>query len=289
MALNHTIGHTAPAGPPLRVDLHLHSHVSDGHLSPAALVRTAAAAGLGVIALTDHDTAGGVREAVEAAGGTPVRVIPGIEISTRWQEHEFHILGYWIDPGAPSILRHQESALLRRARRMEKMVLRLNEMGVPVTFGQVVAAAGPEAHALGRPHLARALLDAGHTRFHGEAFSRYIGDGGPAFVAENFPLPEDAIRTIHEAGGLAVWAHPPLDLYVAVLPHFRQWEIDGIECFRPNLSGSDMQLLEHTARGHGLMVTGGSDWHGPHRAALGDFALRADEVAQLLARGEADG
>lgn len=270
---------------PERVDLHLHSHVSDGHLSPSQLVRTAAAAGLGAIALTDHDTAAGVEEAVEAARGTAVRVIPGIEISTRWQEHEFHILGYWIDPRAPSILHHQEHALRRRALRMEKMVQRLNEMGVPVTFEQVVAAAGPEAHALGRPHLARALLDGGHTRFHGEAFSRYIGDGGPAFIAENFPLPREAIDAIHAAGGLAVWAHPPLDLFTSVLPHFVGWGIDGVECFRPNLTGADMQLLEHTARAHGLLVTGGSDWHGPHRSALGDFALRAEEVAPLLAHG----
>jgi 3',5'-nucleoside bisphosphate phosphatase len=271
---------------PIRVDLHLHSHVSDGHLSPAQLVRTAAAAGLGVIALTDHDTAGGVAEAVEAARGTTVRVIPGIEISTRWEEHEFHVLGYWIDPQAPSILRHQEAALQRRARRMEKMVQRLNQMGVPVTFEQVVTAAGPEAHALGRPHLARALLEGGHTRYHGEAFARYIGDGGPAFIAENFPSPRDAVEAIQGAGGVAVWAHPPLDLYAAVLPHFLEWGLDGVECFRPNLTGAEMQMLEHTARGHGLMVTGGSDWHGPHRAALGDFALRADEVAPLLAHGE---
>jgi 3',5'-nucleoside bisphosphate phosphatase len=260
----------------------MHSHVSDGHLSPTELVRAAASGGLRVIALTDHDTAGGVEEALAAAAGSGVRVVPGIEISSRWEQHEFHILGYWIDPTAPAILQHQESALGRRIRRMEKMVQRLNEMGVAVTFEQVVAAAGPSAHALGRPHLARALLEGGHTRYHGEAFSRYIGDGGPAFVAEDFPTPLQAIERIHAAGGLAVWAHPPLDFFVAVLPHFLEWGIDGVECFRPNLTGAEMQLLEHTARAHGLMTTGGSDWHGPHRSALGDFALRADEVRPLL-------
>jgi 3',5'-nucleoside bisphosphate phosphatase len=271
-----------------RIDLHLHSHVSDGHLAPAELVRTAAAAGLHVIALTDHDTAGGVAEARDAASALPgpgVRVIPGIEVSSRWEEHEFHVLGYWIDPSHTAILGHQEQALARRTRRMEKMVLRLQELGIPIRFEEVLEAAGPEAHALGRPHLARALFAAGHTRFHGEAFNLWIGDRGPAFIAEDFPTPQEAIERIHAAGGLAVWAHPPLDLFVEVLPRFRDWGLDGVECYRPNLTGAEVQLLEHTARGAGLLTTGGSDWHGPHRAGLGDFHLRAHDAAGLLAHG----
>jgi 3',5'-nucleoside bisphosphate phosphatase len=268
-----------------KVDLHLHSHVSDGQLSPAELVRTAARVGLDAIALTDHDTAGGVDEALEAAEIHGCAVIPGIEISSRWGEHEFHVLGYWIDHQSAPIRAHQDSALDRRRRRMEKMVARLTEMGVEISFEQVVTAAGPDAHALGRPHLARALFEAGQTRFYGEAFTRFIGDSGPAFVAENFPTPEQAIDTIHAAGGLAVWAHPPPGLFADIVPNFVEWGIDGIECFRPNLSGSDIQLLEHTARSRDLLVTGGSDWHGPHRSALGDFALRADEVEPLLSFG----
>lgn len=263
----------------------MHSRVSDGQLSPEELVGAAVTGGLGVIALTDHDTAGGVREAAAAAAVAGIHLVPAIEISSRWEEHEFHVLGYWIDPSSPAILAHQESALSRRTRRMEKMVLRLREMGIPITFEEVLEAAGPETHALGRPHLARALHAAGHTRYHGEAFTRWIGDGGPAFVSEDFPTPSQAIERIHAAGGVAVWAHPQLDIFVAVLPRMREWGLDGVECFRPNLSGAEVQLLENTARSHGLLTSGGSDWHGPHRALLGDFSLRAEDARELLAIG----
>ncbi len=270
----------------MKIDLHLHSHISDGQLSPEALVRAAAAGGLSAIALTDHDTAAGVGEATLAAQGLPLRVIPGIEVSTRSDEHEFHVLGYWIEPSSDAILRYQETAVGRRVRRMEGMVDKLRGMGIPITYEEVASAAGP-ARSIGRPHLARALLAAGHTRYYGEAFERYISDSGPAFVAERFPTPEEAIAMIHEAGGVAVWAHPPLELLAPVLPRFVEWGVDGVECFRPALSGADVQWLEHAARAEGLFPTGGSDWHGPHRAALGDFFVRPQEVRELLEVGGA--
>ena len=269
----------------MRIDLHLHSHVSDGQLSPTAVVQAAVAGGLDVIALTDHDTSAGVAEATLAAQGLPLRVIPGIEVSTRSGEHEFHVLGYWIDPAAPPIVGYQERAVGRRVRRMEGMVAKLQEMGIPVRYEEVAEAAGPAAKSIGRPHLARALLAGGHTRYYGEAFERYIADGGPAFVAEPFPTPAEAIEMIHASGGVAVWAHPPLDLFARELPRFLEWGLDGVECFRPSLTGSDAQMLEHTARSHGLFPTGGSDWHGPHRAALGEFSIRPTDVKELLAVG----
>lgn len=280
----------APDGPRnperMKIDLHLHSHVSDGQLSPAALVQAAAVGGLAVIALTDHDTAAGVEEAVRAAEGLPLRVVPGIEVSTRAGEHEFHVLGYWIDPAAEPIRLYQASAAGRRVRRMEGMVGKLREMGIPITYEEVESAAGPAA-SIGRPHLARALLAGGHTRYYGEAFERYISDAGPAFVAERFPTPEEAIAMIHAAGGVAVWAHPPLDLLAGVLPDFVAWGLDGVECFRPSLTGAEIQMLEHSARAHGLFPTGGSDWHGPHRGPLGEFFVRPHEVRELLERGGA--
>lgn len=269
----------------IKVDLHLHSHVSDGHLAPAEVVRSAHAAGLDVIALTDHDTAAGVEEAVEAARGLPLTVVPGIEISTRWGEHEFHVLGYWIDTRAPSILAHQEASVRRREGRMERMVAKLRDMGVGISYEEVLAAAGPAARSLGRPHLARALLAGGHTRYYGEAFDRYLRDGGPAFVKEPFPSPSEAIRDIQAAGGLAVWAHPPLDLVEGMIGDFSEWGVDGIECYRPSLTAPDVALLLRLTRGLGLVATGGSDWHGPHRAALGDFYIPPENVRELLAHG----
>jgi 3',5'-nucleoside bisphosphate phosphatase len=269
----------------MKIDLHLHSHVSDGDLAPAALVRGAAAANLRMIALTDHDTAAGVGQALATAATLPVGVIPGIEISTRWAEHELHILGYWIDHQAPVIIDHQNASVERRTDRMRRMVARLREMGIPITLEEVLAAAGPEARSLGRPHLARALFAAGHTRFYGEAFSRFLSDRGPAFVHQAFPAPAEAIRMIHAAGGVAVWAHPPMELLEPLVPHMVAWGIDGLECFRPAVQQPDVIRLLETARYHGLFPTGGSDWHGPHRAPLGTFSVREEEVHELLAIG----
>lgn len=251
-------------------------------MAPADVSRAAHAAGLSLIALTDHDTAAGVTDAIDAARDLPLTVVPGIEISTRLGEHELHILGYFIDVGADTIIAHQEASLIRRTRRMERMVERLQEMDIPISFDEVAEAAGP-ARSIGRPHLARALLAGGHTRYYGEAFERYISDRGPAFVAEAFPTPADAIETIHAAGGIAVWAHPPMDLFAELLPAFLQWDADGIECYRPNNAPEDVLVLERATRELGLIPTGGSDWHGPHRASLGDFFVLPERIPELVA------
>ena len=271
----------------MKIDLHLHSHVSDGDLSPAALVAAALSAGLNIIALTDHDTAAGVAAAQEAAAGSSLRVVPGIEISTRLDPHELHILGYWIDPGAHPIQEHQVASVHRRVDRMERMIAKLQGMGIGVCYDDVARAAGPEVQSIGRPHLARALLAGGHTRFYGEAFARYISDSGPAFVSQGFPSPAEAIATIHAAGGVAVWAHPPLDIVETFLPDFVEWGLDGVECFRPSLFREDVERLRGLALAHGLFPTGGSDWHGPHRGPLGDFSISPDDIREILAAGDA--
>jgi predicted metal-dependent phosphoesterase TrpH len=267
----------------MKIDLHVHSHVSDGDLSPAALVAAASAAGLDVISLTDHDTAAGVPAALAAAAGSPLRVIPGIEISTRLVPHELHILGYWIDPGSAPILEHQEASVHRRVDRMERMVDSLQRMGIDVSYDDVARAAGPEVRSIGRPHLARALLAGGHTRYYGEAFARFISDSGPAFVAQDFPTPAEAIATIHAAGGVAVWAHPPLDIVESLLPDFVGWGLDGVECFRSSLLRDDVERLRALTRSAGLFPTGGSDWHGPHRGGLGELSISEADVPELLA------
>lgn len=251
-------------------------------MAPGDVARGALAAGLSLIALTDHDTAAGVPEATAAAAGTPLRVLPAIEISTRFGEHEFHVLGYGIDPASDVIAAHQDASLVRRVRRMERMVERLREMGVAITFDEVSAAAGP-ARSLGRPHLARALLAGGHTRYYGEAFERFISDHGPAFVAESFPSPAEAIEIIHAAGGMAVWAHPPILLFTDLVSDFITWGVDGIECYRSNLAPEEVLLLQRATRELGLIPTGGSDWHGPHRASLGDFFMLPERVPEFVA------
>jgi 3',5'-nucleoside bisphosphate phosphatase len=269
-------------GDALRFDLHLHSHVSDGRVSPVELVRGALDGGLDVIALTDHDTAAGVPEAVAAAEGTRLFVVPGIEVSTRHGVNDLHILGYWVDPDHPAILAHQAVAASRREVRMHGMIDRLRALGITVRFEEVLEAAGPGTRVLGRPHLARAMVAAGHVRYFGEAFDRYLHDGGPAFVLEAFPSVVEAIDMIHRAGGLAVWAHPPRDVFEVEIRAFADAGLDGVECLRPGSLPSDAQYLEGVAESLGLLVTGGSDWHGPHHNPLGEFSLRPHEIRAFL-------
>lgn len=267
----------------MRLDLHTHSSVSDGRVSPSELVAAAVAGGLDVLALTDHDTTAGFGEAQQAAAGTSLVVVPGIEISTRHGVHDLHILGYWVDTTHPAILEHQAVAGRRRADRMRGMVDKLQRLGIAVEFEQVVEAAGPAARVLGRPHLARALLAGGHVRYYGEAFERYLHDGGPAFVLEAFPSVAEAIEVIHRAGGLAVWAHPPREIFAAEIHDFAAAGLDGVECIRPGNPPADSQFFEGTARSLSLMVTGGSDWHGPQYSLVGDFYLEPHEIPEFLA------
>lgn len=265
-----------------RIDLHIHSHASDGHFSPTEVVQMAASGKLDVIAITDHDTVAGVGEAIAAAAGLPVRIVPGVEISTRQEEFEFHILGYFIDPHSPSMLRHQELAQVRRVERMQGMVARLQEMGVGVEYADVTRAAGPEASSIGRPHLARALMERGQTRSFAEAFDRYIGDSGPAFVRSDFPGVREAIESIRAAGGVPVWAHPEVGAFDRFIRTFAGWGLSGVECYRPNTPPAESHLFETAAQQLGLFRTGGSDWHGSHKGPLGDFAVAYRDVRELL-------
>lgn len=268
-----------------RIDLHIHSRASDGHLAPTAVVDAAVAGRLDIIALTDHDTVAGVREACEAARERPIRVIPGIEVSTRHHDAEIHVLGYFVDPGSPALVGHGEAARDRRHDRARRMVGKLQEQGVRLDFEDVLREAGPDTASIGRPHIARALLAGGHTRFYGEAFDRYLADGRSAFVLTEFPSVREAIDMIHAGGGLAVWAHPPLELFDSEVRTFAEWGLDGVECFRPNTPPAESLLFEAAARTLGLLRSGGSDWHGPHRSQLGQYAVREEDVRELLDAG----
>lgn len=265
-----------------RIDLHVHSHASDGQLSPSAVVRAAVQGRLDVLALTDHDTVAGLPEAIAAAAGQSLTFIPGIELSTHHGPHEIHVLGYFVDPAAPSLHRHQASAGERRAGRMREMVRKLQDQGIGVEMDDVLRVAGPEAASLGRPHLARALQQRGFTRSVGEAFDLYLKDGGSAFVPTAFPSVREAIDAIREAGGVSVWAHPELEVFDREVRTFASWGLNGIECYRPNTPPVESQLFETAARTLGLFRTGGSDWHGPFKNKLGDWAIRWDEVRELL-------
>jgi predicted metal-dependent phosphoesterase TrpH len=184
------------------------------------------------------------------------------------------------------IHRHEERAVRLREKRMRGMVQRLGEQGIEVSMEAVVEAAGPDGTALSRPHLARALVAAGHVTTVPEAFDRFIGDGHPAFLPTSLLSPDEAIRLILDAGGIPVWAHPPEDRVESLLPRLVQAGLRGLEVYRPRHPARYTLRLESLCRAWKLLPAGGSDWHGPDRGVeLGDFFVTAEEVAGLLEEG----
>ena len=262
----------------------MHTTASDGLYAPETVVEMAIAGGLDAIAITDHDNTLGVRRAQKAAGRR-IRVIPGVEISTRWQDDSIHILGYFVDPDAPVLAEHYRELHRNRHRRMEAIVERLAAQGVGLGLERVGDQRDTRAVPFTRPHLARALVRFGHATDEPDAFDRYIGNHCPAYVSVASPTPEDGIQSIRLAGGVAVWAHPPLAHLDALLPLLVEAGLQGIEALRPWSARVRNAVLDR-ARSAGLVVTGGSDWHGrDHDGRLGDFAVSSEEVGDFLRLG----
>lgn len=268
----------------VRIDLHLHSTASDGSLSPSALAWAARAGGLDVIAIADHDTTAGIREAEKANAGN-LHIIPAIELSCTYLDREVHILGYFIDPEHRDILVYADGAVERRLERMRQMLALLADLRIHMTLDEVIAAAEPGTRVLGRPHLARALVARNHASTVADAFDRLIGDQGPAFVPTRLLEPCDAIKLIHTAGGTAIWAHPRPDAFQRDADTFVGWDLDGVECYRPRATPQDIANFEEYARRNSLLLSGGSDWHGVWQGRLGDFFVSPEEVGGLLSRG----
>ena len=270
----------------MRLDLHIHSTASDGSCGPADVVGRAVKGGLDVIALADHDTVGGVAEATEAAEGKPVEVIPALELSSTHGEWDVHVLGYFVDPEASSIRDHQLRSRGRREERMRTMLDRLLLQGVRLRYRDVVAQLGDADVAPARPHLARALVAAGYAASVPDAFARLIGDKSPAFEPTGIADPAEVIRTVTRAGGIAVWAHPDPGHLPILLDSMVEAGLGGLEVHRPRNPQKLVDHLEKVARERSLVVTGGSDWHGPEGGrALGDFHVTGEEVADFLEAG----
>jgi predicted metal-dependent phosphoesterase TrpH len=270
----------------LRLDLHIHSSASDGAWSPEAIVRGAAEGRLDVIALADHDTVSGWAAADAVGREIGVRVVPALEVSSTYRDVDIHVLGYFVDADAPSLAAHTERAGRRRQERMHEMLERLGAQGVHVSYAAVEAAAGPARDVIGRPHLAKALVAAGHATSVPDAFDRWIGDGHPAFVPTELLDPVGAVEVVKAAGGIPVWAHPPAALIDELLPRLVRAGLRGLEVWRPRSHRPDVDRLEATGRTSGLLMSGGSDWHSPDGGtALGDFAVSGERLAALLAAG----
>jgi predicted metal-dependent phosphoesterase TrpH len=278
-----------------RIELHAHTHFSDGTLSPAELVTLAAERGLTALAITDHDSVEGVPHAFAAADAlrtvrtgedaTLPEVVAGIEISSTLEGNDLHVLGYFLDWRSEVLGARLERFREERRARARQILQRLASLGVPVEEEEVFAAAGPGV--VGRPHIANALLRAGHVPTIDVAFQRYLGTRGSAFVPRPaFPSGE-AVRVIREAGGAAVLAHPAA-ITTRLVEQLAEAGLAGIEVWHPQHGMATQRRWYEVARTLGLVPSGGSDFHGPHRGVgLGEMPVPERALADLRARAKA--
>jgi predicted metal-dependent phosphoesterase TrpH len=271
------------------IDLHTHSTASDGVYSPAELIARARDAGLRVLALTDHDNTGGLAEAAQAAAQLGIEFIAGVEINTDVSGGELHVLGYFLEYERPAF--QQVLKVLRdaRERRGERMVELLNEHGINISWERVRQIA---RGAVGRPHVAQALVEAGYAHSIGDAFDKYIGTGCFAYVPRYRLTPEEAVRLIVSANGLPVIAHPlelpGLEELRHSLPALRQAGLVGLETYYGTYTRAQEQALRALADEYKLIATGGSDFHGPgiHPTPLGGRPVPAEAVERLKAAAQ---
>lgn len=243
----------------LMLELHCHTTCSDGTLTPTELVNAAVAAGVTVLAITDHDTLAGWDEAVTVAHDRPVEIVPGLELSTVHNGRSMHILGFY--PDRQKLESPLQERVAGRWRRARKMVEKLTALGYPVQLPPVQDGLAP-----GRPHIAAQLVKAGYVRSSQEAFDRWLGDSRPAFVEYEKFAASEGITLLRQCGAVPVWAHPYLfrgGNVEDVLPELVAAGLMGIEVYHPSHSPHQCQTLQALCQHYELLMTGGSDYHGP--------------------------
>ncbi|MFJ8183182.1 PHP domain-containing protein [Streptomyces sp. NPDC096105] len=272
----------------MRIDLHTHSTASDGTDTPAELVRKAAAAGLDVVALTDHDTTRGHAEAL-AALPQGLTLVTGAELSCRLDGVSMHLLAYLFDPEEPALLAERELVRDDRVPRAKGMIAKLNELGVPVTWEQVARIAGDGS--VGRPHVASALVELGVVASVSDAFTpEWLADGGRAYMPKHETDPFEAVRLVKNAGGVAVFAHPAAVKRGRTVPESAIAELaeaglDGIEVDHMDHDAGTRARLRGLAGELGLLVTGSSDYHGSRKTCvLGEFTTDPEIYGEITRR-----
>jgi predicted metal-dependent phosphoesterase TrpH len=264
------------------IDLHSHTTYSDGSASPHELVMLASEAGALALAITDHDTVAGLAEGRAAAQAAGIEFIDGIEISAEYSPGTMHILGYYIDAESEALLSTLEELRDARDNRNPKIASRLQALGIDISYDEVQALAGNEV--VGRPHFARVLLEKGYVESIQDAFNRFLGKGAAAYEEKKRLSPDESIELIHRAGGVAVLAHPyQLKLSAAdtdaMLGKLAGMGLDGVEAIYSRHSKTDRDIYSEMAARHGLLVTGGSDYHGTYKpdisivTGLGDLRV----------------
>lgn len=245
----------------LKFDLHVHTNHSDGRLNPAEMVDLAIEKGLSGIAITDHDTTTGIDEAIERSlQYKDFKVIPGIEFSCIYQDEEVHILGYFIDFKSPSITEATRKLKLTRIKRGHKIIDRLNDLNINISIEDVKVFSGQDY--IGRPHIARALINKGYAYTVQEAFDRYLNKGKPAYVQRESLTIGDTVSLIKSNGGISILAHPGLLKDKEIIKNCISLNIDGIECVHSKHTKEDIKSFYKIAEEHKLITTGGSDCHG---------------------------
>ena len=249
-----------------RVDLHIHTTASDGLLTPEEVVEIAARDGLSAISITDHDTIDGYLAARNKAGELGIELIPGVELSMAYKGEDYHLLGYLIDCENPEFLKKINSFQEERRKRGEKMVEKLNELGIDLSMETVKNIAGKGS--VGRPHLADALVKEEFVHTYEEAFARYLGYHAQAYVPKRFLTPQEGIELIHLIRGVAVLAHPGTGRSLQAIHDFLPLGLDGIEAHHFKHDQETSRQLVTLAKKLGLIYTGGSDCHGRRREKI---------------------
>jgi predicted metal-dependent phosphoesterase TrpH len=277
----------------MKADLQTHSARSDGVLAPAELVSQARSGGLGCLALTDHDSLAGIPEARAAAAELAIELVVGVELSVRDAAGvDDHLLGYFVDPEAAALQAWLSRLQADRQRMAERTIADLERLGAPISKERVAELAAGAV--VTRPHIARALVEAGHVASEQEAFDRYLGSGKPAAPRRPSADPTSAIRTVREAGGVACLAHPVFPQDADAPQRIRELPrrldvlvaagLQAMECSYPDATAEVSQQLAQLARERNLIITGGSDYHGPGKAPnapLGACAVESEVVEAL--------
>ncbi len=256
------------------IDLHLHTTASDGSFTPEILIKKAKKIGFSAISITDHDTVDGLKEGFKIANRMEIELVPGIEMNTDYKDTEVHILGYYINYEDQLFLDKLVKLKEARYNRIKKMAKKLNSLGVKINFDEIVKLA--QGGSLGRPHVAQIMVDNGYVNDWNEAFEKYIGRHASAYVERKKLTPKEAIQLIKEADGIPVIAHPILIRDDELLYQLVNWGVRGVEVYHTEHTKNDSERYLRFAKDNDLLITGGSDCHGPKRKGrilLGDVKV----------------
>jgi 3',5'-nucleoside bisphosphate phosphatase len=269
-----------------KIDLHSHSIASDGELEPGEVAARAKAAGVSVWALSDHDTVAGLPAAEDAAKSRGMRLVPGIELSAFLGAKEIHVLGHFVDPAHPALRRFEDELAVHRRKRMQRIVEQLAALHVNIRVEDIEKWSGGKT--IGRPHVARAIVEAGHVATVKEAFNRFLGEGKPAYVSRFRLEVADAVALVRSAGGTATIAHPGVSrIDSRSMAKLRAAGVDGLEVHHADHDPGMRERFLRMADGLDMVPTAGSDYHGENVAPdrhFGDVTMREDDLVRLEKR-----